>query len=376
MKKMIEARFLHVKKSWISLTLWLLLPLVATIIILTIVGMIKDDSKIPIGIVMEEENDTTNELLQEISSTSFIKANKLSKDVALYQLKKHELDSVFIIHNDFAKQIRKGKRNKIITSYQTKQSFAYSPVKEMILSYVQQETGRSKTAYIIKELAANYQAESEWTFDEIISKSKEIQQEEDLLQTSFSFGGAESQQTEDASLLDIWGVWGIFSMLATLLIFDWVVKEHRSPVLPRFAFMGINFKGFLLGSLAFYSFLLVLMDVLAVYIFHTFYQEQIDLAFILGLLCYRLIVVLGAFLLAQLFHQTFQYYIGSFAITLLTLICSGAILPIAGLTSRWPWLTVMNPLDPLLSGELINFWLGFLLLASIIWYLRKERYYA
>lgn len=202
MKKMIEARFLHVKKSWISLTLWLLLPLVATIIILTIVGMIKDDSKIPIGIVMEEENDTTNELLQEISSTSFIKANKLSKDVALYQLKKHELDSVFIIHNDFAKQIRKGKRNKIITSYQTKQSFAYSPVKEMILSYVQQETGRSKTAYIIKELAANYQAESEWTFDEIISKSKEIQQEEDLLQTSFSFGGAESQQTEDASLLD------------------------------------------------------------------------------------------------------------------------------------------------------------------------------
>lgn len=376
MKKVIEARFLHIKKSWISLLLWLLLPLVATIGVLSIVGIVKDDSKIPIGIVIEKDSEITNELLQEISSVSFINVNKLPKDVALYQLKKHELDSVFIIHHNFAKQVLKGKRGHIITSYQTMQSFAYTPVKEMILSYVQQETGRSKTAYIIQELAETYDSKSEWTWDEIISKSKDIQQEENLLNTSFSFSTEGAQPTEDPPLWNIWGIWGIFSMLATLLIFDWIVKEHQSPVLPRFAFTGISFKGFLVRSLGLYSFLLVLMDSITVYIFHIVYQEQVNLTFILGLLCYRLSLLLGAFLVAQMFKHIFRYYVVSFAITLLTLVSSGAILPIDGLTSRWPWLAAINPLAPLLSGELMNVWPGFLLIISIIWYLRKERYYA
>lgn len=376
MNNLIEARFLQMKKNWISLILWLLFPMAATISILSIADIVKDDSRIPIGIVIEESNKATNELMEEISSTSFIKINELSKDVALYQLNRHKLDSVFIIHNDFAEQIRKGKRNNIITSYRTNQSLAYSPVKEMILSYVQQETGRSKTAYIIQELAENYDSKLDWSFDEIISKSKDIQQEEDLLQTAFSFGGVDSVKTNNSHLWNIWGIWGIFTMLSTLLLFDWVVKEHHSSVLPRFAFMRISFKGYLVSSLGIYSLLLVLMDIITVYVFHLVYLEQISLVFILGLLCYRLVLLSGSFLLAMFFHHVFRYYVVSFAITLLTLISSGAILPTGDLTSRWPMLTVLNPLEPLLSGEIINFWPAFLLLALIIWYLRKDRYYA
>ncbi|WP_404453449.1 ABC transporter permease [Virgibacillus necropolis] len=376
MKKVIEARLLHMKKHWISLLFWLLIPLVASIGLTTIFSAVQDDSKIPVGIVIEDHNEVTNELFNEISTTSFIEARDLTKDVALYQLKKHEIDSVFVIHGDFADQIREGKRNHIITSYQSNQSFAYSLVKEMVLSYVQQETGRSKTAYIIKELAENYQSDSEWSWDEIISKSKEIEKEEHLLQTSFDFNKVESKSTKNIPLWNIWGIWSIFSMLSTLLLFDWVVKENHSPVLPRFAFMGISFKGYLVRSFGFYSLLLILMDTITLSVFYSLHHVQISMSFIIGMMCYRLILLLGAFLLALLFKNTFRYYVVSFAITLLTMISSGAILPINGLLSRWPWFTAINPLGPLLSGDLINFWPVFLLISSIIWYVRKEQYYA
>lgn len=375
-KKVIEARFLHIKKHWIGLLFWLLIPLVASLCITSIVGAVKEDSKVPVGIVIEEPNELTNELLTEISTTSFIKAKQLAEDVALYQLKKHELDSVFVIHSDFASQIRKGRRSHIITSYQTNQSLAYTPVKEMILSYVQQETGRAKTAYIIKELAKNYHSNSNWTWDEIISKSKDIQEKESLLHTSFSFSSMEKQSSKENSIWNIWGIWGIFSMLSTLLIFDWVVKENHSSVLPRFAFMGIRFKDYMVKSLTLYGLLLIVMDIITLYIFHSIHLAQVSLTFIIGLICYRFILLLGAFLLAHVFKNLFRYYVVSFAITIVTMISSGAILPINGLLSRWPWLAAINPLDPLLSGDITNFWPVFLLVATTIWYVRKEQYYA
>ncbi|ASN05045.1 ABC transporter permease [Virgibacillus necropolis] len=376
MKSVIEARFLHMKKHWFSLLFWLLMPLMATIGITSILDTVQGDSKIPVGIVIEDDNKITKELYNEISSTSFIKARELTKDVALYQLKKHEIDSVFVIHSDFATQVREGNRSHIITSYQTNQSLAYTPVKEMILSYVQQETGRSKTAYIIRELADDYHSNSEWSWEEIISKSKEIQEDENLLQTSFSFSRADSQSTEDIPLWNIWGIWSILSMLSTLLLFDWIVRENQSTVVPRFAFMGISFKGYLVRSLGFYSFSLILVDSITLYVFHSLHHVEINLSFIVGMACYRFVLLLGAFLLALLFKNIFRYYVISFAITSLTMISSGAILPITGVLSKWPWFTAINPLAPILTGSIINFWPGFLLIATIIWSVRKERHYA
>ncbi|WP_157724850.1 ABC transporter permease [Virgibacillus phasianinus] len=376
MRKTVEARLLHIKKHPISLLFWFLLPVIGTITLLSVAGTVQDDSKVPVGIVVEKHDQFAKELVHEISSASFIKANELSKDEALYQLEKHELDSVFIIDQDFSKQVHKGNRNSIITSYRTNQSLAYTPVKEMILSYVQQETGRSKTANIVDELSEQYQSDSNWTFEEIIARSKEIQHEENLLQTSFYFGTFGGKPVKEVPFWSVWGIWGIFSMLATLLIFDWVVKEKQSPVLPRFAFMGISYKNYLVKSLIFYSALLIVLDLITMVIFHLFYQVQLSLSFIAGMFSYRLILVMGAFLLASFVKRLFRYYVFSFTITLVSIVVSGAILPINGLIAKLPWFRFINPLDPLLSGDIINFWPWFLLITFIIWLARKEQYYA
>ncbi|MFZ3576348.1 ABC transporter permease [Virgibacillus sp. DJP39] len=376
MKNVVETRLLHLKKHWFSLLFWLLLPLIVTLAISTVLSNVQDDSRIPIGIVIENSNEPTIELLNEIATTTFVNVQQLSEKEALYQLRKHQLDSVFVIHNDFASQIRAGNRSHIITSYRTNQSLAYTPVKEMILSYVQQETGRSKAAYIIRELTESYQMESEWTWKQVIEKSKEIQEEESLLQTTFSFNGGNSQTVENISIWNTLALWSIFSMLSTLLIFDWVVKENHSKVTLRFAFTTISLKGYLTRNLIFYSILLTIMDSVAMYVFELLQYVQLDSQIIIGVIYYRFILILGAFLLALLFKNSYKYYVSSFAIVLFCMISSGAILPMNGLLLRWPLLSTINPTTPIVSSEFINFWPGFLLITFIIWIVRKERYYA
>ncbi|GGB27838.1 hypothetical protein GCM10011409_01420 [Lentibacillus populi] len=374
MKYIIETRFLHWKRHWPSLLFWLLIPLIATIGIAKAANAVTDDSKVPVGIVMEDESDAASELRNEIKSTPFIRVYQLEEDVALYRLKKHQLDSVFVIHDGYEEEIREGSRNRLLTSYRSDLSFAYTPVKEMILSYIQQETGRSKAAYTVQELIGHYQSTKQWTWDEIVAKSKEIQSEQDLLKTSFSFGDTEnSSQNNDAQLFHIWGLWAIFSLLSTLLLFDWIIHEKHASVNVRFAFMRYSFKHYLVFNFIIYTVLCFIVDLLSVSIFSIIFQEQIS---IWSLTSFRLTLSIAAFLMANLFRRQFLYYTTAFAIALIMAVASGAIIPNTGMIQKWPWVDMLNPLQPFLSGGSANLATCIIMLFSIIWYFRKEEIHA
>src|SRR5690625_1113544 len=205
----LKTRLIYIKKQWLSLLFWLLLPIVATVMIIHVTNAIQSDTKVPVGIVLEEETDLAEEFLHSVKQSPLIRVYETTEKDALHRLKQHELDSVFIIHNGYEKQIRKGKRDRLITSYQSDLSFAYSPVKEMAVSYVQQETGRSKAAHIIQELGEQYHSNKQWSWEEITNKSKSIQKKENLLYTSFSFSN--TSQTKKDEKLTLWNTWGLRS---------------------------------------------------------------------------------------------------------------------------------------------------------------------
>src|SRR5690625_1744673 len=127
----LKTRLIYIKKQWLSLLFWLLLPIVATVMIIHVTNAIQSDTKVPVGIVLEEETDLAEEFLHSVKQSPLIRVYETTEKDALHRLKQHELDSVFIIHNGYEKQIRKGKRDRLITSYQSDLSFAYSPVKEI-----------------------------------------------------------------------------------------------------------------------------------------------------------------------------------------------------------------------------------------------------
>ncbi|SFB24490.1 ABC-2 type transport system permease protein [Lentibacillus halodurans] len=372
MKQIMATRFMHWKKQWVSIIFWLLFPILATTGITAITETLQDDTKVPVGIVMEEQTAASEELVQDIKSTPFIRAEILSENQSLHDLEKHELDSVFVIHEGFEENVQRDHRDRLITSFQSDLSFAYSAVKEMILSYVQQETGRSKAAFVVQELEQQHNGNTGWTYEEITAKSKEIQQDENLLDTAFSFDDTVMEANQTPPLFPIWGLWSICTLLSTMLVFDWVIKEKRSKAILRLAFSRWSLKSYLLQNFMLYSVVLFLVDLVTVSIFLFMFGEWIS---VVSLIVYRLFINMAAFLFAHLFRNTLLYYTVSFALVLIVGISSGAVLPAASIDSP-AWFDFVNPLAPLLSGEYVNLWSVMIMVLAVFWLVRKERFHA
>ena len=108
---------------------WLLLPAIGTSLFITTVTTIEEDSWVPIGIVLGDESELATKLIDSIEASKLVRVSKYSEEEGLYDLEKHEIDSIFVIHDGFEQAILSGKRNNLISSYRTELSFAYSPVK-------------------------------------------------------------------------------------------------------------------------------------------------------------------------------------------------------------------------------------------------------
>src|SRR5699024_11274708 len=69
----------------------------------------------------------------------------------------------------------------------------------------------------------------EWSYDELINRSKEIVQEQKLLEVDFSFADAGAGKDDaDDTLLQPWNLWVIITLLTTFMLFDWVIKEKKA----------------------------------------------------------------------------------------------------------------------------------------------------
>lgn len=371
----LQTRLIHWKRQWVSLLFWLLFPIISTLLIIQLTSFIQEDSKVPVGIVLQEDTALATTLYESIKQTPLIRVHDLDEHEALAQLEKHQLDSVFVIHNGYEANIQKNSRNHLITSYRSDLSFAYTPVKEMIVSFVQQDTGRSKAAYIVKDLSDTYGGGQQWNWKDVVSKSVDIQKKEDLLRTTFSFtDGSPTASDDEVIQFKPWGLWALFSLLSTLLLFDWLIKENRLSILPRFAFIRISFKNYMLQNALFYTILCIIFDGLALLTFYFVIHEPISLGLIAAMLSYRIMLNAGAFVLAICFKNLYLYYSTSFALVLLFAISSGAIMPIDGIINRVPWVEFLNPIYPFLQNNVVNLWLLLFAVWIISWYVRKEKF--
>lgn len=373
---LITTRLLHWKKQWKSLVFWLLFPIFSTLLIIHFVSALQEDTKVPVGLVLEEETPLALDLYEAIKEVPLIRIYPLSKRKAIDQLNKHQLDSVFVIEKGYDRNIRKGSRNRLITGYQSDLSLAYFPVQEVILSFIQQDAGRSKSAHVVRQLSNYYVDDERWSWEEIIAKSKDIQVEQQLLHSTFSFTNTEATKGTTFTLFKTWSIWALGALLSSFFLFDWLIKERRPGIMPRFTFMRLSLKSFLVQNLFIYVILLFLFDGLTLITFYLLLQEPVTLSLIGAMISYRLLISLGAFLLALLFRNTYVFYSFSLIITLLLAIGSGALLPIDGITNRYPLLVWLNPLDAFLSMKLVNVWLFICLILLAIWYMSGGKYNA
>lgn len=378
MKAIIMTRLIHWKKQWHTLLFWLLFPVICTMIILLFVDVAKDSTKVPVGIVLEENTPSALDLLHKIEQTPIIRAVSLTEKEALYQLTKHEIDSVFVIHKGYEEKVHKHDRHQLISSYFTELSFTYPTMKEIIISFVQQDTGRSKAAQVVQSLAKQYNEEGRWSTEDIVIESKLTEADQDLLQTTFSFykNDKTDEKDENISLVKGWNIWAILALLATFLLFDWTSKEVHSKTRSRFHFTRTGLKQYLLFNLFIYIFMFIIIDLLTIIIFHYFLNDEMTLKQYGAIFSYRLMISLGSFLLSTCFKRVYSYYLVAFVISLLLAIGSGAFLPLDGLLKHFHFFKWLNPLYAFTTNNSSFQWLTIFIIITIFWYIRKERPHA
>lgn len=373
----VSTRLMRWKKEWKSLLFWLIFPLIMTFVVLQSVGAWQAETKVPIALVVEEETEMVTHLVEEIAQSELLLIHYMEFEEALHKLEQHELDSVFVIREGYEDHILANRRNQLIEAYSSNRSFAYRTVVEMIASIAQQDAARSKAAFVIRQLYKEHGMEDEWSYSDIIVSSQERQQNKALLQTSFNFyAQTDTGEEQLVSLLSIKGVWSFFALLTTFFLFDWVVKENRPSLRPRWHFAQLPFKTYAFGTFWLYSVLLVIVDVATVVLLSTFYKENITFMGIVSLLTFRLTINLLAFLLATVFAQSFFYYITGTAVSLFLVVGGGGIIPLEGITRKWPWVELCSPVQALLSDMIPAAWLIVLTVLLILWFQKGRKSYA
>lgn len=376
MKAILKTRLMLWKKSWFSLGFWLLLPPFLTIGLLFVANLIQEDSKIPVGIVLEEETPLTTNLITELKQSPLLHVVETTENKAKRLVESHELDSAFIIRQGYDTNIKEGNRNRLVVGYQSDLSFAYPVIRESILSLIQKDSGRAKTVETVHSIASS--ANQNWSETEIIDRVIQTERNQDLLNSRFAFAGEKTSNTSEDTLLfnSPWLIWAILSLLSTLLIFDWLIKERHANAIPRLVFSRFSIKGYLLLNTLLYIIVFFVLDSITIFLFKQLYSTDINISLLLQLFSFRLTTTAFTFMLAVCFQKVTIYYAISFIITLLVTILSGAIIPIEGLNFRFEWIEILNPIQPFLAEKLWNPWILVFLCFISIWFAKGEKQHA
>lgn len=370
----LPAQFFRLKKEWKSVICWLLAPILLTVFVMKTFGVLQDESKVPIALIVEDSSSLAMQLAEEIEKNDMLSVRYSELDDALHKLKQHELDSVFVIREGYGGSVLENRRNGLIEAYSSNRSFAYPAISETIMSLAQQDISRSKAAGVIRQLFQEYGMEEQWDYEEIIQRSEEKQKNESLLRTSFSYGKQAGQPDEKPmELLNSKAVWAFFTIIAAFFLFDWMIKESRPSMQVRWLYTSTSFKSHAVRILGLYSLLTVLSDVITLFVFHFVLQELVTLSFILPMLTFRVTLNLFAFLLAIVYRQLLLYYMTGMAAALLLTVIGGAIVPLDALSREAKWVEFLSPVRSLMTTTIPIAWLMLLMLLLVAWMMKGGR---
>src|SRR5699024_2562837 len=282
----------------------------------------------------------------------------------------HNLDSVFIVEDGYEENTLSRNRDSLITSFQTDLSFSYAPIKEVIISYVQQDYSRMRAAHVIRDLGVEYGVVNDWTVEELINRSREIEKEQDLLRVNFSYLHENVERESEQSFVTSKNIWALLTMFATFILFDWVIKERRSSTMLRLPFMKVSPKQYVLYHLFIYTIVLFIVDC---FMYFFILSEPFTMTDLLSLASFRLTINMTIFLWALLFRSSYAFYTSAFTIALLFSIVGGIFIPLDTIYEKYPLYKQLNPFQPFLAGAVFNIWFIGSLVVICVWYLARGR---
>lgn len=361
MRVLLETRWLLIKhKLWRTL-LWLFLPLMMTYLIAVLVNETSDDFRIPVAMVVEDDDgEITSNIMERLTESEYMDLSVYYEDessAVMHSLEQYNYDSVFIIPEDFEESIEEGNRRNIVEAYYTDRSLFYEPTKEVIASIIQEKLGEDYAVEQVFRLQEEYLEEAAVGRPVIISQMEKIEKETNLVTQSFRVDGERDNESED--IVDPLYIWAYLTLLFTMSVFDFIVSERKNSVSERFIFMRWTHKTYMLLNFLLFTMIILALDFITFTIFSNIFDIKIE---IVPFILFRVVVNMTAFLVAVYKTKLIHFYRTAVFLVCMLFACQ-IMLPFIQI----PYITYLHPVAAALNGGFNIIWLVILTILIFVW---------
>lgn len=307
MTDMIKSRWILFKRHRLKLIFWLFIPLFVTLGVVYLASNVSEDFRVPVAVVDEANAEETDRIIKGLEESNYIRIDRFEsseKDDALRVLEQYQYDSVLVFGEDFEDKIKAGERRNMVETYYTDRSFAYSAVKELLASLIQESLNSHRITEQIQDLEMELFNETTIESETILQTKNQIDTDTNLVSQNFTFKGEETMEQRD-STIDPWLVWAYVSLLTTVFIFDFVTRETKSDAQQRFVFLNYSFKAFMMTSFLAMLLVMYVIDLVTLLIIKAMFDQSIS---IVSLLIYRTIVNIVVFIVAYYSRNKLSLY--------------------------------------------------------------------
>ncbi|CEA02035.1 ABC-2 family transporter protein [Jeotgalicoccus saudimassiliensis] len=370
MTDMIYARWLLIKRRLPKILIWLTLPLFLTLAASAVFNNTSDDFRVPVAVIVHEQSAEADYFAEGLAGSEFMDVevfDDTESQAVLRELEQYQLDSVFILPEDYEEKVRDVKRRNLIETYFTDRSIYYEPAKELAASVIQERMGAYGTVDFVMNMQEEMLAENEVSGEEIAAERERIETGTNLVQQVFYFHG-ERTDTEEQTGLNPWAVWAYITLIITIFTFDFVTRETVGGAGVRFTFMKYSYKSFMILTFVLMTGLMLVIDGITWMIISDKLSADISL---LSLVMYRIVVNSIAFLLASAVSTPVKLYQLAIAVAMTVLVLHVAMPVIISVTGIHV-ISALHPVRIFTENNLNIPWLIILILLMFVWMWRDS----
>lgn len=370
MMDMIYARWLLIKLQLPKILLWLILPLLLTLVVTSVINNTKEDFTVPAAVIVHENSVEAEIFTAGLKSSEFMDVevfNTTNSTAVLRELEQYRLDSVFILPEDFAEKIREGQRRNLIETYYTDRSIYYEPAKELAASLVQEKMGEYTTVDYVLELQNNLLAETNVTAEGVAAERQRIETDTNLVEQTFYFLG-EPAGDEETPAFHPWIVWAYITFTVNIFTFDFVTRETISSARVRFNFMKHSYTKFMLLTLVLMTAVMLIIDSVTYVVIKEVLEADISF---LSLVMYRIVINVIAFLLAISVKSPVKLYQAAVALTIIGLALQ-LVMPVIVSLTGLSLISSLHPVQMFVENELNILWFILSAVLILIWIWRDN----
>ncbi|MDQ0216630.1 ABC-2 type transport system permease protein [Oikeobacillus pervagus] len=220
-------------------------PIIAVLVFSFLLDKQQEDLIIPISIVDEDKSELSKSFIQQMKKESRVFVLEDSRELAKKRLMKNEVDSVFLIKENFDKQLLNEERDETIELWSSSTSIATGVVKELLASKVTRLTTTIKASDRVVKIFERKFGRSEETqklWEEAYQYTDQQWEPRPLMTIAVSTGKTTTKGTKKKekheSTVPYVNLWGFFTMLSCFLSMEWFIKNQ-----PLFAKIRSTYKG-------------------------------------------------------------------------------------------------------------------------------------